>query len=223
MTAKHPTSIANTLAPRRHPVFWLAALVCGLFLATALVAGMRQLVLMEHVGDSGSNQRVSLDFVHIPPEPPKPVRRQKPEPPPKLKSPPKTPEVPAISADVPAPSPLPAPAVPVVGGLEIDAGGFNLGARQQGEFQPLVKIAPRYPERALMRGIEGDCTVEYTVRHDGTVEDIHVIESACDSYLFEKPALAAAARFRYQPKTSDGQPVAVPGVRNTFEFRIEEQ
>ncbi|MFC4260964.1 energy transducer TonB [Marinobacter lacisalsi] len=223
MTSQHPTPIATALKPRRHPAFWFMSITLGLSLAVILVAGIRQLVLTDNVDDGGSSQRVSLDFVHIPPEPPAREQRQKPEPPPKPKPPPKTPEVPSVTADLPAPSPLPTPAMPAFGGLALDAGGFNLGARKQGEFQPLVKIAPRYPERALMRGIEGDCTVEYTVREDGTVEDIKVLESACDSYLFEKPAVAAAARFRYQPRTSDGQPVAVKGVRNTFEFRIEEQ
>lgn len=223
MTSHQPILISTALKPRCHPGFWALAMVLGLSLAVALVSGIRQLVLIDNVGDAGSNQRVSLDFVHIPPEPPAREPRQKPEPPPKPKSPPKTPEVPSVSTDAPAPSPLPTPAMPAFGGLSMDAGGFNLGERQQGEFQPLVKIAPRYPDRALMRGIEGDCTVEYTVREDGTVENIRVVESACDSYLFEKAAVAAAARFRYQPRTADGQPVAVKGVRNTFEFRIEEQ
>jgi len=223
MTSQRPTPIADELKPRRHPGFWLLAIALGLSLAVALVSGIRQLVLTDNIGDAGSGQRLSLDFVHIPPEPPAREQRQKPEPPPKPKSPPKTPEIPSVVTDAPTPSPLPTPAMPAFGGLALDAGGFNLGARQQGEFQPLVKIAPRYPDRALLRGVEGDCTVEYTVREDGTVEDVRVVESACDSYLFEKPALTAAGRFRYQPRTSDGQPVAVRGVRNTFEFRIEEQ
>lgn len=223
MNTLHSPMIAKALKPRRHPAFWLIASAIGLLLAATLVTGIRQLVLMENVGDTGTSERVSLDFVRIPPEPPAKEQRQKPEPPPKPKPTPKTPDVPTVATDAPAPSPLPTPAVPAIGGLALDAGGFNLGARQQGEFQPLAKIAPRYPERALMRGVEGNCTVEYTVRKDGTVADIRVIESACDSYLFEKPSLEAAARFRYQPRTADGQPVEVSGVRNVFEFRIEEQ
>lgn len=223
MTHQVPIPIASALKPGRHPEFWLLSTVLGMALAVALVSGMRQLVLVGDAGDAGSSQRVSLDFIHIPPAPPAREQRQKPQPPPKPKPPPATPDIPEVVAAAPVSSLLPTPAMPAFGGLALDASGFNPGALHQGEFQPLVKIAPRYPDRALMRGIEGDCTVEYTVRTDGTVEDIKVVESACDSYLFEKPAVAAAARFRYQPRTTDGQPVAVHGVRNTFEFRIEEQ
>jgi len=38
--------------------------------------------------------------------------------------------------------------------------------------------------------------------------------------LFVKPSLAAAKRFRYQPRVVDGQAVAVANVKNTFTYKI---
>ena len=56
-----------------------------------------------------------------------------------------------------------------VGGI----GGFNAA---EGEYLPIVKVAPIYPNRALTRGIEGNCIVEYTVTRNGTTKDPKVVE-----------------------------------------------
>ncbi|AZF47584.1 MULTISPECIES: energy transducer TonB [unclassified Pseudomonas] len=87
------------------------------------------------------------------------------------------------------------------------------------QYQPLSKEAPDYPERALDKNIEGDCSVEYTVNTQGRVENPKVLDG-CHP-LFIRPSLAAANTFRYQPRVVDGQPVAVPAVRNTFHYRIK--
>ena len=87
------------------------------------------------------------------------------------------------------------------------------------QYQPLSKAAPDYPERALDKHIEGDCSVEYTVNTQGRVENPKVLDG-CHP-LFIRPSLAAANTFRYQPRIVDGKPVAVPAVRNTFHYRIQ--
>ncbi len=87
------------------------------------------------------------------------------------------------------------------------------------QYQPLSKQAPDYPERALDKNIEGDCSVEYTVNPQGHVENPKVLDG-CHP-LFIRPSLAAANTFRYQPRIVDGQAVAVPAVRNTFHYRIK--
>lgn len=89
------------------------------------------------------------------------------------------------------------------------------------DYAPLDKPAPAYPERALSRGIEGDCTVEYTVTAAGGVDDPQVVGD-CHP-LFIRTSLNAARAFRYQPRRVDGQPQAVVNVRNTFHYRIEDQ
>lgn len=87
------------------------------------------------------------------------------------------------------------------------------------QYLPLSKAAPDYPQRALDKNIEGDCSVEYTVNPQGNVENPRVLEG-CHP-LFIRPSLAAANTFRYQPRIVDGQAVAVPAVRNTFHYRIK--
>ncbi len=107
----------------------------------------------------------------------------------------------AEKARAAAPAPAPAPA---------------FDSRQ---YQPLSKEAPDYPERALDKNIEGDCSVEYTVNPQGRVENPRVLDG-CHP-LFIRPSLAAANTFRYQPRIVEGKAVAVPAVRNTFHYRIK--
>jgi protein TonB len=87
------------------------------------------------------------------------------------------------------------------------------------QYLPLSKEAPDYPQRALDKNIEGDCTVEYTVNPQGKIENPKVLDG-CHP-LFMRPSLAAANTFRYQPRIVDGHAVAVPAVRNTFHYRIK--
>jgi protein TonB len=87
------------------------------------------------------------------------------------------------------------------------------------QYLPIAKQAPTYPQRALDKGIEGECTVTYTVSAQGRVEQPEVV-GACHP-LFIRPSLAAAQSFRYQPRVIEGRAVAVPNVKNTFTYRIE--
>jgi protein TonB len=87
------------------------------------------------------------------------------------------------------------------------------------QYLPLSKEAPEYPERALEKNLEGDCSVEYTVNPQGRVENPKVLDG-CHP-LFIRPSLAAANTFRYQPRIVEGRAVAVPAVRNTFHYRIQ--
>lgn len=87
------------------------------------------------------------------------------------------------------------------------------------QYLPIAKEAPDYPDRALERGIEGDCTVRYRVNAAGRVEDPQVVGD-CHP-LFVRPSLSAARTFRYQPRLVDGRAVEVEDVRNTFHYRIE--
>jgi protein TonB len=85
-------------------------------------------------------------------------------------------------------------------------------------YKPIEKQAPDYPRGALRKGLEGDCTVRYTVNSKGMVESPEVVAN-CHP-LFKKPSLEAAKTFRYKPRVVNGQAVAVQNVHNTFEYRI---
>lgn len=85
-------------------------------------------------------------------------------------------------------------------------------------YKPIEKQAPEYPRGALRKGLEGDCTVRYTVNTKGEVESPEVLAN-CHP-LFKKPSLEAAKTFRYSPRMVNGNAVAVNNVHNTFEYRI---
>ncbi len=87
------------------------------------------------------------------------------------------------------------------------------------QYLPIAKDAPDYPQRALDKGIEGACTVSYSVNPQGRIENPKALED-CHP-LFIRPSLAAAKSFRYQPRIVDGRAVAVPEVKNTFHYRIQ--
>lgn len=97
-----------------------------------------------------------------------------------------------------------------IGGI----GGFS----SDGDYLPIVKTQPKYPNRAAQRKIEGYCTVEYTVTKTGETRDVVIAD--CPKTIFAKTSLKAAAKFKYKPKVIDGEAIEVPGVRNRFIFEI---
>jgi len=101
-------------------------------------------------------------------------------------------------------------------GVGAGIGGFNAG---EGEYLPIVKVAPIYPNRALSRGIEGWCIVEYTVTRSGTTANGKVVE--CTSSLFANASLKASAKFKYKPRVINGTHIDVPGVQHKITFELE--
>ena len=104
------------------------------------------------------------------------------------------------------------------GSMDI-ASSFGLSA-SDGEYLPIVKVAPVYPRRAQQRGIEGYCTVEYTVTTLGTVENPQVVD--CSSSLFERASVNAALKFKYKPRVVDGEAIPVAGVQNRFTYVLDQ-
>ena len=96
-------------------------------------------------------------------------------------------------------------------------GGMNVA---EGDYLPIVRVAPVYPARALSRGIEGYVDMGFTVTTTGTVKDPIVLFST--SSLFERAAARAVLKFKYKPRVVDGVPVDVPGVKTRITFKIED-
>ena len=92
-----------------------------------------------------------------------------------------------------------------------------------GDYLPLVAIAPQYPTRAAQRGIEGWCLVSFTVDGMGNVvEDTIEVVDAEPEGMFDQSSRRAAARFKFQPRVVDGQGVSVPGVQYLFRYQLED-
>lgn len=107
---------------------------------------------------------------------------------------------------------------PVAAKIDINTStGLNSA---DGEYLPMNKVQPDYPRRALSRGIQGYCTVEYTVTKTGATRDVKVVD--CPKSIFARNSIKAAERFKYKPRIVDGEAVPVAGVRNKFTFRLED-
>ena len=96
-------------------------------------------------------------------------------------------------------------------------GGMNIA---EGDYLPIVRVAPVYPARALSRGLEGYVDLSFTVTLTGTVRDAIILYST--SSLFERAATRAVLKFKYKPRVVDGIPVDVVGVKTRITFRIED-
>lgn len=104
--------------------------------------------------------------------------------------------------------------------VSINASGLSSG---DGEYLPIVKVAPIYPRRAQTRGISGTCIVTYTVTTTGAIRDPYIEnETDCSPKgIFERASIKAALKFKYKPRVVDGQAIEVAGVRNKFTYELE--
>ena len=110
--------------------------------------------------------------------------------------------------------------------IEIDTGlqlsNASISATD-GDFLPLVAIAPQYPTRAAQRGIEGWCLVRFTVDgQGGVVEDSIIVVDAEPPSIFDRSSTRAAVRFKFQPRVQDGIGVEVTGVQYLFRYQLED-
>lgn len=66
------------------------------------------------------------------------------------------------------------------------------------QLRPISTPSPRYPPEALRAGTAGEVLVEFTVGTDGTVTAARVVR-ATPARVFDREAVAAAKRWRFQP------------------------
>ena len=91
-----------------------------------------------------------------------------------------------------------------------------------GEYLPIVKVAPMYPARAQSQGIEGWVLLSFTVTEAGGVTDPKVIESQPPG-VFDEAAKKAVLKFKYKPRVESGKPIAVPNVQHLIRFELDKK
>lgn len=194
-----------------------AATVAGSIVTLAVLFAMQALIATARTELDRAGRRHFVDFVRVKPmeavqtkdrRPPKPTRPE------------------ARPADVPETRLDPvgsAGATLDLGTVEVQAdvaiGGLGLESGD-GDYLPIVKIAPVYPWTAQTEGIQGYCIVEYTVTPAGTVKDVVVVE-ADPPVVFDKASIEAAMKFKYRPRVVDGSAIEVRGVRNLFRYTLD--
>lgn len=160
-----------------------------------------------------------VDFVRVKQEEKVREKERKPERPPEPEKPPPQPDVPSPGVTQQASgSGLDIGAMGIDPAIDISA-GIDGGAAG-GEYLPIVKVAPIYPQRALARGLEGWVLVEFTVTASGTVRDARAVESE-PAGVFDAAAVEAALKFKYKPRVVDGRAAEVAGVQNLIRFELE--
>ena len=202
----------------------LFRLAMGLVMAMAVTLSLFWLMqyLIETADRSLNEDKAGnlVDFVRVKRNEAIERRQLKPKKPPPPEAAPPQPPTPQLDNLNPNAEKVAISAVPVETDIEM-TGGFSLGVGE-GDYLPIVKVAPIYPNRALTRGIEGFCVVQYTVTRQGTTRDPVVVESQCTSSLFHRASINAALKFKYKPRIMDGEAVEVPGVQNKFTYEITE-
>lgn len=121
---------------------------------------------------------------------------------------PATPAAPATSSVSSAQSAQSSPSAPSSSGSDADV-------------IPLNEVLPVYPDSARRRGIEGYVQLAFTITAEGRVENVRVLESS-PARVFDREARRAALRWRFAPRTENGQLVAREAVKK-LEFRLEKR
>jgi protein TonB len=199
-------------------------------LGTSVIIGLGLFYMMElmiradAILEKPDKSRAYLNFVRVKQnEDIRTKERQPPREPPPPEAPPETPEMSNQMANFDANLNMGMPSI----GVPINSGdGPFLGALRQGngmagfdtDVIPMVQIPPAYPRGPKQAGIEGYVTMAVTIRPDGTVSDVSVLESK-PRRLFDKAAVDAMKRWKFRPKVVDGNPVS-QRARQTIEFKL---
>ena len=195
----------------------LVSAALGVLTAFGLFWAMQALISVSgELQDPG--KRLTVDFVRLrkdtTPEMKKrePPKREKPE------QPPPPPEM--NMAQNMKPSEAVGDIVPIADtGMELaKSTGLGVGGSDR-DIVPLVRVNPDYPPRAKQRGIEGWVEVEFTITKVGTVQDERVLRSN-PPYVFDRAALQAVRRWRYNPQIEDGRAVEHAGQQTRFKFEL---
>ena len=190
-------------------VLMAAGVTIGLFLVMKVLVTGQEYEIEEELAAIG------IDFVRVERDEesqtkdralkrPSKVEPEEPPPPPKLTQP-NRPNIDkaSMSADLGA----------------FDLTGLNLNAPVDGDTLAIVRVLPRYPSRALSRGIEGWVLMEFAIDELGLAVNPVVIESEPPG-IFDRAALSAVKRWKYRPMIEDGRPRMRPGVRQLISFEI---
>jgi protein TonB len=201
-------------------VRYTLAVVIGSLVTLGVLFTMHTLIATPQSKLDESGSRHFVDFVRVEREESLQRRDRRPEKPLAPEAPPQETIQPRTDAIEDTEMAVEVPVAPMGAGVEINVSGLGMVA-SDGDYLPIVKIAPMYPPVAQYRGVEGYCLVEYTVTTAGTVKDVVVVE-ADPKGIFDKVSIAAALKFKYRPRVVNGDPIEVRGVRNMFRYNLEQ-
>ena len=197
---------------------YVISILTGVAVTLTLLFVMQLLIESGQSALTKPRERAQLDFVRVKRNENLNVQEMTPEKPPKPpETPPETPPQDMDNIDTDAPSiDIARPSV----NANTNIGGPGRMNIAEGDYLPIVRVAPVYPTRALSRGIEGYVDMSFTVTITGTVKDPIVVDST--SSMFNRAATRAVLKFKYKPRVVDGVPVEVPGVMTRITFQLQD-
>ena len=196
----------------------VAGIVVGLTITFLLYWLMSALVAAGKNALTEAPKGRIVDFVRVPNPPQLRTEQPKPEKPPK---PQKAPETPQVQNETVKPSgnTVNIGSMAIDNNLAVDTSA-GLSA-SDGEYLPIVKVAPVYPRRAQTRGIEGWVLLRFTVTETGSVIDPVVVDAEPQG-VFDRAAKKAVERFKYKPRVVDGKAQVVQGVEHLITFKLDD-
>jgi len=197
---------------------YIYAVLLAFVITAGLFLGMRYMIVGSDGAMEDAPQGRVIDFVRLKKDENVQTKKRKPKKPPKPEDEPPPMEPPTVQ-----PNDLVAEASSIGFKADLSAdtglsGGLALESGD-GEYLPIVKVAPIYPRRALSRGIEGYVIVEFVVTKQGSVKDPVVVEAKPEG-VFDQAAKDAAKKFKYKPRVIDGLATEVSGVQNKITFKM---
>ncbi|MDE0789868.1 MAG: energy transducer TonB [Woeseiaceae bacterium] len=197
---------------------YVISIVTGVVVTLTLLFVMQLLIATGKGALTKPRERAQLDFVRVKRNENLNTQEVIPEKPPKPpETPPETPPQDMDNIDPDTPT-IDVARPTIMGGADIGGPGrMNIA---EGDYLPIVRVAPVYPSRALSRGLEGFVDMSFTVTATGTVKDPIVLQST--SSMFERAATRAVIKFKYKPRVVDGIPVEVPGVKTRITFELQD-
>jgi protein TonB len=201
------------------PVRLAAGAVLGAVVAVLLFGGMRYLILSDAPPPEEVEESPSINIVSRRGDSNVIRRDDRPDEPDEIRAPPPPPRIEAAKAEQPQEG-----LASMLGRLpDINPDAINSDSIQfvvaDRDVQPIVRIEPSYPVRAQERGLEGTCLMRFDVQPDGTVSEPTIVAD-CTSSLFSRDAARAVARWKYNPKIVNGEPVTQRGIETVLDFQL---
>lgn len=121
-------------------------------------------------------------------------------------------------------------------GAKIDMTGFqpdklsidtSVGISHNGQLAdkaatPLFRAEPRFPPEAARQGLSGWVVLSFSIDETGSVTDIAVV-TAEPRNVFEREAVRALRRWKYQPQIVNGKTVKQTNLQVQLDFALQNE
>ena len=186
----------------------------ALFFGLLVFFTMQLMIASDGLFEKPDRNQTYLDFVRVDPNTQETQTKDRriPDPPPPPEQPQSAPDAEANFESNTSSSSL-AMDMPTISTSISQGDGPSLGTLGGGgglsgfdtDVVALRKVDPKYPTKALQAGIQGYVTMDVIIDATGSVTKVTVVESE-PGRLFDRAAIQAMKRYKFQPKMVDGRP-----------------